>query len=185
MSKGSPTSLLPRLVEPWKLIQKQAKLSGLIPAEGLPRLREVVCGITEVGAELEFCSDEQYRRLIKGRVYASLQLVCQRCLEPLEISVAALVNVALVRSMEEAKNLPSSLEPVIAVGEEVNVHEIVEEELLLNLPLVNRHDHKCIDERSLRSASQLPDGFEGGQRSERTIRPFQVLDKLRNREDES
>jgi uncharacterized protein len=68
------------------------------------------------------------------------QLVCQRCMQPLQLPLRAQVRVALVHSPDEAARVPEDLEPVLASGGRISIGELVTEELLLSLPLVPRHE---------------------------------------------
>jgi uncharacterized protein len=67
-------------------------------------------------------------------------LVCQRCLGPLRLPLSSESRVGLVESMEQADRLPADAEPVWIEDRKVDLDEIVEEELLLALPLVPLHE---------------------------------------------
>jgi uncharacterized protein len=72
-------------------------------------------------------------------VDASVPLTCQRCLQPMEWSVASRARVAIVNDATAADRVAPEFETVIAPGGRISVGELVEEELLLALPIIALH----------------------------------------------
>lgn len=177
MSEGTSKSRLPQLIEPRKLAQQQLQLVGYIKPEDLPRVVTATLNLAPVDCELRFRLDEQYRRLIEGKLNAEIEVSCQRCMGALPLSVDVDVRLAVVRDEEEAKALPASLDPLIVDEAETSLYELVEEELLLNIPLINRHEHDCIDTSSL-SVGEIV-SVKAADKAEVDANPFQVLQKLK------
>jgi uncharacterized protein len=75
-------------------------------------------------------------------VQASLPLVCQRCLRPVHVEVESESRVALVADFAAADRLDSDVEPVMLEEGRVVLRDLVEEELLLAVPLVPRHEQE-------------------------------------------
>lgn len=74
------------------------------------------------------------------RASTSLQLVCQRCLGPLPVDVAAERSFLFVPGEDQAAELDADCEDdVLALTRSLDLQELVEDELLLSLPLVPRH----------------------------------------------
>jgi len=70
-----------------------------------------------------------------------LWLQCQRCLQPVEMPVAVDRSIRFVRGEEEAATLDSDLDDdVLALARALDLRELIEDELLLALPLVPRHE---------------------------------------------
>jgi uncharacterized protein len=63
-------------------------------------------------------------------------LTCQRCLQPIEWPVTSDSQVALVADAAEADRVADGLETYLVENDRVSVRDLVEEELLLALPLV-------------------------------------------------
>ena len=106
---------------------------------------------------------------------ARLVLTCQRCLAPLDWPIASRGRVALVGSGEEAQRAPAELETVLAAEHRVSVRDLVEEELLLALPIVPQHiETGCAPARRARSPRRDGAGEERN-------RPFERLDELLGR----
>ena len=99
---------------------------------------------------------------------------CQRCMQPVSLPVSSSVRMALLQSAGDTAAVPEPLEPVLAAGGRVSVGELVEEELLLSLPIVPLH------------GAQTPCGLAadaGADEQETpaeavTQRPFAALGKL-------
>ena len=66
-------------------------------------------------------------------------LVCQRCMQPMELPVHSVVRVGLVGSEAEIARVSEDLEPMLAPGGRISIGELVREELLLTLPIVALH----------------------------------------------
>jgi uncharacterized protein len=69
----------------------------------------------------------------------TVELTCQRCLEPLEQVLSATVEIALVESDADGPHVPEGIEPVVAEGGRFNPAQIIEDELIVGLPLVPKH----------------------------------------------
>jgi uncharacterized protein len=68
-------------------------------------------------------------------------LTCQRCLRPFEVPIEVDRSLRFVRGEAEAEALDAELdEDVLALPRSLDLRELVEDELLLALPLVPRHD---------------------------------------------
>ncbi|HSC74912.1 MAG TPA: YceD family protein [Pseudomonadales bacterium] len=176
MRSLTTNQLLPGSVDALKLCQQGVNVSGFLPLAGLQRLSSqlyVQEGIVQV--ELVFGRDEQSRKTITGHIEAVLPLVCQRCLERLDVDVASELSLALVWSEDQVVQLPRALDPVVMDGEDLDLHDIVEEELLLALPLVAIHEVGTCEPPQLLAVEQLIDS----EPVEKKVNPFKVLAALK------
>ncbi|MEQ1804240.1 MAG: YceD family protein, partial [Burkholderiaceae bacterium] len=72
---------------------------------------------------------------------ARLQLVCQRCLEPVTAALDVQRSFRFVEGEAAAAELDAQCEDdVLALTRELDLHELLEDELLLCLPLVPKHE---------------------------------------------
>lgn len=126
-------------------------------------------GIAE--ADLEFTADGRGGVSVAGRISCDLPLECQRCGKPYIERVDASLHVGLVQSSDESAALPEEVEPFLLEAGKLRPAELVEDELLLALPIVPRHDYDCAPEVSL-------DAGDGTAPSQE-VTPFAVLDTLR------
>jgi uncharacterized protein len=76
----------------------------------------------------------------------------------------------LVTSEDEAELLPGEFEPLLVTGSEVSLPDLVEDELLLSLPIVARHEEACSE------LLQKHKKDEGVQQD--TYKPFAALKDL-------
>ena len=74
-------------------------------------------------------------------VQAPVWLTCQRCLQPFEVPLAFERRLRFVRGEAEAEALDAESEDdVLALSQSLDLRELVEDELLLALPIVPRHE---------------------------------------------
>lgn len=107
----------------------------------MPRLTAVLASDAgEARVELQAGQDLSRRVVISGRIDAELELQCQRCLGPVKIRVQAEPHLAWVKSDEALAALPEEYDPLLSADGHVELKELVEDELLLALPLVPRHE---------------------------------------------
>lgn len=139
----------------------------------LSRLADVALDSdSEVKVALEFGVDEEKHRVISGQALCALTVTCQRCLEPVEVNLEAGINLAIVWDEERAKQLPRTLDPLILPEGPADLYQIIEDELLLNLPMVSYHDEDCIEQTSFGDEVAVAEAAP-------SKNPFQVLEQLK------
>jgi len=146
------STALPERLDLARLADLNAVLDGTLPLAGFARLAALLADREgSVEAHLEF-SRHGGRELIRGAVRAELRLVCQRCMAPVAVAVVAPLALARVATESEAAELADGLDPVVAPTREVASSALLEDELLLAVPLVPRHerDEDC-DPAALRT----------------------------------
>ena len=130
----------PKKVDPRKLAERKAILKGNIALQLMPQLTSLLVDSKgEVSVELAFALDEQKLRTVTGQADVQVRQQCQRCLEPVTLTLEADFNLAVVLNEEQAKNLPRHYDPLLMV-DDVDLAGLVEEELILSLPVVCYHD---------------------------------------------
>jgi uncharacterized protein len=165
---------LPKQVDVVRFAQQGAVLKGCLAVSELPRLVAVLSDATTIlHPVLHFAVDEEGRRTANSRLQTQLSIVCQRCLKAMPYEVTSDVNVAFVTTDEQAKQLPAHLEPVMMPVDSslVNLYDMLEDELLLSLPMAALHDH-CEGAGSVRSFG------EQDVKASATERPFAALTTL-------
>jgi uncharacterized protein len=131
----------PRTLDARKAAARGATVDGVLRPRDLQRLREVVSGdVGEIHACFGFFRDDENRSLVRVAISADLAVTCQRCLQPMPLHLESDSTLALVGSDELARQLPDHLDPLVVVGQECNLWEVVEEELMLALPAFSYHD---------------------------------------------
>ncbi len=176
MSEGTPKARLKRLISPRKLAYSSQEIAGAIPSEALTRLAEAADCSGDADVSLAFSINEEGKLIVRGSVEAELSYTCQRCLKPIAPKAEHIdIAFGIVKSEEEAKHLPSSLDPWVVNEDETDVYTQIEDELLLAVPVVAYHDHTCIDE------SLLSSGETEEQQAPERANPFSVLSSLKSK----
>jgi len=120
------------------------KLQGDWPLADFPRLRDALLGNAgSLKYELRGMPEAQGRPALKLRIEGALQLACQRCLGTLEFPFRIETTLLLAGSQAEIDAEPIEAEGPerIVAGREMPVHDLIEDELLLAIPIAPRHEH--------------------------------------------
>ncbi len=139
---------LPKYLAPIKLchsaqtegisMQGQMKLSEMTSLE-----KELKSQTREVTVNLTFSMDLEGLCCIQGDLAVDLELICQRCLQPMMYPLRATISVSPVSSDKQAEQLPSRYEPLMVSGGEIEVAQWIAEEIHLALPLAPCHEPPC------------------------------------------
>ena len=119
------------------------ELRGDWPVADLPRLQDVVRSTSgAVAWSLKGVRDAMGRPALAVAVEGTLALTCQRCLETLEHRFRSESVLVLAHTEAEADADPVEAEgpECIVAGPEMPVRDLVEDEVLLALPLAARHE---------------------------------------------
>lgn len=163
--------MVPRHIEPRKFAQHGLQVAGEIPVDALQRLGAVAQSVQAVEVSLQFGVAETKHRVVTGQYNSRVVMQCQRCLEPVELHLTGAISLAMVWSEDDAKQLPSEYEPWVVAQDQADLYEIIEEELLLALPLVPAHDYDCMDRTALAPKVVAEPSKHNN--------PFQVLARLK------
>ena len=164
--------MLPKLVDPRRLADKPVSYQEQIAVFELPRIDELTATKeAKVSVDLAFERDEQRRIRVSGQVSGSLGMVCQRCMGIVDISFDQEVDLQVVWTDEQSKAVSREFDPW-QVGETANLHELVEDEILLTLPVVAKHpEGEC-------QAPEIPGKDLVFEEEEGRQRPFEILKDL-------
>ncbi len=143
---------LPKRIDAYKLGRKKTALAGAIDLDSLRELKTMVsmpesgpgdpdAYQTQINVRISFdCA--QGAVLIQGQVAADLVMLCQRCLKPMPLHLDSTLSYAVRAQGEEDATLvcgTQEYEVLRQTDEEVDLYALIEEELILSLPLVARH----------------------------------------------
>jgi len=160
-------------------VQKEVTRNGCFEGEislaETKRLGELLHGseserkARKIALDFEFLRNEYGIPMIMGKLETSLELECQRCLKTLELPLKLEFGLMIDASDEIVGN--SDMETIYSNDGYIDIIELVEDELLLAIPLVATHDDSTCNE----------DWKAGPAGSEATARdnPFAVLQELK------
>ena len=165
---------LPKKIDPRKLAERGVRIEGEAELRLLPNLLSTLCEEQgSISVDLQFDNDPQRIRTIVGTAGGMVKMTCQRCLEPVDIKVEAKFNLAVAPTEEHAKNLPRHYDPLIVPEDDLLLLPMVEEELILSLPIVPYHDD-CSIQTSFGDAATTDKETESDKPN-----PFSVLASLK------
>ena len=169
---------LPVHIDPIRMAETRRLLQGQLALADMSRLGEALLDSDgEVAVSLEFGTDNEGIRYMRGRIQAEVSLECQRCLETMRYPIDSEFALAMVRSVAEAEALPSHYEPLLVEGEPLFLRDIIEDELLLALPIVAMHaPEECsVDTSPGRAAGEMNNDTDATEKKN----PFSVLADLK------
>lgn len=175
-------SQLPEQADPRRLCEQGKSFAGRIALRDFPRLTPLLASVEgEAAFTLEFDRDPERRPRIRGQVRARLALICQRCLQTMELPVEVSFQLSPVNGPREAENLPEDYDPLLIEQALLHPQDLVEDELILAIPPAARHpEAECAI--SMADFVVEPDVPES--RGPRKENPFAVLSKLKRDNDE-
>jgi uncharacterized protein len=122
-----------------RLADSHADLDFVIAMDDLPRLQAKLPGARGTVQGVAHFSRAAGLPIAQLDIEGAAELTCQRCLAPMRWPVESSSRVALIASEKEADRVPEDLEPVLAEDDRLRLRDLVEEELLLALPIVPLH----------------------------------------------
>ena len=167
---------VPDFVNSTRATEGDFSITGQLAFARMKRLLEVVNnpeGVAEV--ELDFSVDGQGIANVRGWVHADVVLICQRCLEAMTVTIDVDLNLGIIASEEAAKRLPEHYDPLVVHGEQLLIAELVEDEIILALPAIPRHEPEECPARDYIEKRQSG----AGESDEVSPNPFAVLAQLK------
>lgn len=152
-------------------VERNYRFEGELPVTRLSRLCEILHSDSgNIEVDFEFATRAGFASL-KGRVKAHLEVQCQRCLQAMPVELDSVFKLAFVRSEEQADELPEEFEPYLIEGEEQLMLPLLEDEILLSLPMVATHEQPC--------SAFMSEHEEQVQASKEAAHPFAALKNLK------
>lgn len=162
-----PNDKLPQSVTAKKLVDSGAKLAGFMAADRLARVADAVENIpAKIAVELAFSRNASYKAIIDLQIIGNVEMQCQRCLAPVTVPLKIENSLTIVAHDEEAKSRIKELEPIILEEGILDIDTLVEEEILLGLPLIAMHslrDSIGLDEQATTACDLSLDMVSDGQ----------------------
>jgi len=166
---------LPPFLDLGQAARQDLGLTGSVAVKSLPRLvSALIADSGVVSVELKAQPEVGGRIVVTGHIRAPLEMTCQRCLEPVTVAVDAEPRLAWVKSDAEMETLPPEYDPLLSADGRVAVAGLVEDELLLALPLAPRHADGACRETHRSPARSAPVTEEENRKN-----PFADLAKLK------
>lgn len=155
----------PGVIDGLQFARGAQEVRGALGMEHLPRLAEMQGATEGLAFGLRGGMRDDGKPCLWISVSGELRLVCQRCLGQLVFPLSVDVELALTEDPREIEQTEDEVDRVLA-SRAMNVAQLVEDEVLLALPMVPRHERCSVEipaERDLNAS------------------PFSVLTELKRR----
>jgi uncharacterized protein len=124
-------------VDAERMVAGRRSFEGSLAVAELPRLVEALANDRgAVAYRLDFETGELGEPRLRVRVHAGLTLECQRSLEAFVFPAEVDTRLGLLADEADAAALPGDCEPLLLEGGGLSPRKVIEDELLLVLPLV-------------------------------------------------
>jgi uncharacterized protein len=142
----------PRALDVATLCRESVALDGRLPLSELPRLGGSLFGAPDAGAEATWSALATQKPVAGGeperslllKAQAEVTLQCQRCLQALRQPLVVERRFRFVRSEQEAARLDEEIDDdVLVLPPRLDLLDLLEDELILALPIVPRHEGVC------------------------------------------
>ena len=170
---------LPNEIDPIRLAQNGLKLNGELSIKDMPRLCEsLVTNEGSVDVDLAFDVDEINTPYMQGKLTTNVSMQCERCMSPMIVSLSVDCLLAMVISELKVAALAEQYEPwLLENNDPVSLNAVIEDELILALPIVPRHTEACIP-NEVWSSGEDSDAEE----DDKPVSPFAVLTQLKDKQ---
>jgi uncharacterized protein len=170
--------LIPEFLDFVQKADHGVTIKGVWPLNRMPRFAAMLQNDDgQVQVDVQFGRHGKLRTL-SGELSADLVVTCQRCLQAMQYPLQTQLNLALIKNDAQADTLPDEFEPLLLEAEAINLPEVIEDELLLALPLVLIHEHDCSDFLQQQVQQQKQDAVVAAEQKVKN-NPFAVLKDLR------
>ena len=137
---------IPLRVKASQAVSRHEAFAGSVPVAKLPRLAASLAqssGALQV--ELQATRDEEGQDWLHGEIRGRLPLTCQRGLHAFDWDCDVALSLALVESEAEEEKLLRDTESYLVEDDELPLRDLVEDEVLLALPMTPRcEDPDCV-----------------------------------------
>ena len=112
---------------------------GVVGMERLPRLVQLQGSTEGLEYHLRGGRAGDGKPCLRLSVRGTVKLLCQRCLDPIQVPIAVDAELQLAESAREISEADDEIDRVPA-SRNMDVAWLVEDEVILALPMVARHD---------------------------------------------
>lgn len=150
---------LPRTLSVRRAAVSGSLYEGEVGLAQLPRVAGAVIGADQrFQVRLQFAESESGKRILHAQVTGQAWLECQRCLQPVLVALAADSRLTIVAHDDEARASLREHDPLVVPGNEFDTYALVEDEILLALPIVALHESSdCPESLNVHGAASQGD----------------------------
>ncbi|WP_432453034.1 MULTISPECIES: 23S rRNA accumulation protein YceD [unclassified Agarivorans] len=171
---------LPVEIDPFRAAKRKLDYQGTLEVKRLPRLSEASLKVnSDVDVWLRFETDPLGLVVVQGRALTEVELECQRCGEAFSYAIDVEFTYSPVCDESQVEALTEDYEPLQLNDDNYFVvQELIEDELLLALPIIPRHSlSDCLVKESEQVFGEIEEVEE-----ESKPNPFAVLESLKKKD---
>ena len=172
-----------KLFNPERSAREMHEYIGEVPISDFSRLMKVVASDKgHVNARMQFSFEKGKIAIISLKINAEIELICQRTLNPFMYAIDSQIELAAVGSEKQMEYLSDHYEPVIIQDGLLDPKDIIEEEILLAIPVIPKsrlNDCDSSGNSAYCSASKIGEEEKICQKPN----PFAILSTLKHKKD--
>lgn len=132
-------------INPLRLAKSRERIEGSLQLDSFERLKgDLLESTGELRFNLSFDFDESGICVVESDIDTQVILECQRCLKPVLVNINKKSLLGVIESKDEISSLAKEYEPLQLNEETVSVKQLIEDELLLSIPLSALHaENEC------------------------------------------
>ncbi|MFZ4503276.1 MAG: YceD family protein [Methylovulum sp.] len=169
---------LPEFIDPFHQADKRGQLHGHLAVKNLRRLTDILYSNEGDFAVFMVFGKEGRQAFCELSLDGVVYLKCQNCLESIEFKINTMTKLGMVNSFEQADKLSDEYEPLLIKDEKVLLNDMIEDELLLLIPVFPKHTHCKFESLSSLSLVRPP----LNQAAVIKKNPFSILSDLKKTE---
>ena len=175
------TGPIPERVDHRKLANQAGLIEGTLPIQCFHRFGEMlVVREGDVYLRLEFSGGDFGSTRVNGSAATEVCLVCQNCMKQFRRQVSCDIALQVVSDESKLERLSEGDDAVVAPDKIISIAELVEDELILAMPMISRHEEgQCLETDYEQQGIVLQEVQETQetQETQTTYRPFADLAK--------
>jgi len=174
------TGPIPERVDHRKLANQAGLIEGMLPIQYFHRFGEMlVVSEGDVYLRLEFSEGDFGSTSVNGSAATVVCLICENCMQQFRRQVSCDVALQVVSDESKLERLLEVGDAIVAPDKVISVAELVEDELILAMPMIPRHEEgQCPETDYEQEEIVLPKVQE----KQNTYRPFADLAKTMDKQ---
>lgn len=145
------------MLDPWQAARARRAFAGSWPSAKLARWRDLLARPDgEVSFAMQFAVDQLGIAHAEMEIESQPWLICQRTLEPFQLPLKLTSKVAFIEHDSQEAQLPDGYDPLVVPETPIRLLDLVEDELILALPLVPMSDREIDSEYRAPASAEKP-----------------------------
>jgi uncharacterized protein len=159
---------IPDKIKLFNFAKKGLIFSQKYQLKDFPRIGTLVSNVNDpMDVELSFYLEKGRVPCIKGKIELDVTLTCQRCLDEVSIHLKPNFKLGFLKNEQQGEELDSSFETILNTDEEFSTIEFITDEVLISIPMIPMHSHKCVSYKDKKVEEQKSEN------------PFAILKQLK------